>query len=476
MSSFSNLLSRAYLLSEAKVSPYAVSHPSFGKITTPMSDRGLSSAPLHTMQFIREILYKLDIITHDELLLLKKPSDFSGKKQALLQMLRNRETEINAKSKEIEEMVSNTLDNFINEMMLRNEEKYVAQAAAKEVAKQMRQAKSGKQMDDALADIITDDSILVRSAVAQILNNIEINLGEPGFDIEEDALREVVDYSDQINSLSALKSYIRKIAVEPGKEKIASYLYSAVKPIAQYVSAGNITPSIGIEDEEMQGYVGDEAEEGEGSDGFEKLTQDYNDTSLDPEVKQAQKKVLNVLSGSGASGTEKYLNENWKQAAKGMAAAGLTAAAAVGGAKVAPQIGNVGKEMVSVSKGITSTGGNDQFLDKITNPADRKMVEDELNALKYAGEDAKLSGKSGAVMSKRLKFGEIERQMRDKYDIPQEIVLNTESVISNTALYLTEQKKKDLLFKPAKDQTISFKNKYKPKTHWQLEELRRYGL
>jgi hypothetical protein len=474
MSSFSNLLSRAYLLSEAKVSPYASSHPSFGKITTPMSNKGLSSAPLHTMQFIREILYNLDIITHDELLLLKKPFDFSGKKQALLQMLRDREAEINAKSKEIEERVSNTLDNFINEMMLRNEEKYVAQAAAKEVAKQMRQARSGKQMDDALADIVTDDSILVRSAVAQILNNIEVNLGEPGFDIEEDALREVVDYSDQINSLSTLKSYIRKIAAEPGKEKIASYLYSAVKPISQYMGAGNNQPS--VEDEEMQGYSNDEAEEGEGDDGFEKLTQDYSDTSLDPEVKQAQMKVLRSLSESVVAGTEKYLNENWKQAARGMAAAGLTAAAAVGGAKIAPQVGSIGKEIASVAKDLTSKSDNNQFLDKITNPADRKMVEDELKSIDLAGQNAELSGKSSAVMHQRLKFGEIERQMRKKYSIPPEIVLTTESVTSSTALYLTEQIKKDSLYRPNKEETVTFKSRYKPKTHWQLEELRRYGL
>lgn len=470
MSSFSNLLSRAYLLAEARISPYAAAHPSFGNVTTPMSDRGLSSAPLHTMQFIREILYNLDIITHDELLLLKKPATFSGKKQALLQMLRDKEREINAKTKEIEERVSDTLDNFINEMMLRNEEKYVAQAAAKEVAKQMRQARSGKQMDDALTDIVTDDSILVRSAVAQILNNIEMNLGEPGFDIEEDALREVVDYSDQINSLPTLKAYIRKIAVEPGKEKIASYLYSAVKPISQYISAGNV--QVSVEDEEMQGYAGDEAEEGEGSGSFEGLAQDYGDTSLVPEVKQAQLKVLDMLTGSGASGTEKYVTESLRGALAGV---GL-AAAAVGGSKVAPYVGDAGREVVRVAKDINSKGGNEEFLNQITNPNDRKMVKDELKALKYAGRDAELSGKSSAVMHQRLKFGEIERQMRTKYKISPEIKLTTESTTPNTALYLTEQIKKDSFYKPSKETPVTFKNKYKPKTHWQLEELRSYGL
>ena len=47
---------------------------------------------------------------------------------------------------------------------------------------------------------------------------------------------------------------------------------------------------------------------------------------------------------------------------------------------------------------------------------------------------------------------------------------------SYTSKYLTEQIKKDSFYKPNKEETITFKNKYKPKTHWQLEELRRYGL
>lgn len=350
MSSFNNLLSRAYLLSEAKVSPYAVAHPSFGKLTTPMSDRGLSSAPLHTMRFIREVLYYLDIITDEELNFLKKPATFSGKKQALLQMLRNKEKEINAKSGEIEERVSNTLDNFINEMMLRNEEKYVAQAAAKEVAKQMRQARSGKQMDDALTDIVSDESLLVNTAVARILADIQKNLGEPGFDIDEEALAEVIDYSSKINTLAALKSFIQQIANEPGYEKIAAYLSSAVKPISQ-----------GTEDEEMQ--------------------------------EEAEDSVESYYDPSGA--------------------------------------------------GVT--------------PEEYDEVMADIN------DDGEVEGWEKGLAKKR-----------GFENIPNE---DEETVSENyTASYLTEQTKKDSVYKPKKTQNQSFRDRYKPKTSWQLEELRRYGM
>ncbi len=52
---------------------------------------------------------------------------------------------------------------------------------------------------------------------------------------------------------------------------------------------------------------------------------------------------------------------------------------------------------------------------------------------------------------------------------------------NSTSMYLTEQASKDARNKGSRkdkdsNQSQSFKERYKPKTHWQLEELRRYGL
>ena len=52
---------------------------------------------------------------------------------------------------------------------------------------------------------------------------------------------------------------------------------------------------------------------------------------------------------------------------------------------------------------------------------------------------------------------------------------------NSTSMYLTEQVSKDSRNKSSQNkkssnQSQSFKERYKPKTHWQLEELRRYGL
>jgi uncharacterized protein YihD (DUF1040 family) len=51
-----------------------------------------------------------------------------------------------------------------------------------------------------------------------------------------------------------------------------------------------------------------------------------------------------------------------------------------------------------------------------------------------------------------------------------------ESHKTSTSAYLTEQAASDKRNKKTEVKKQSFKEKYKPKTHWQLEELRRYGL
>ena len=45
-----------------------------------------------------------------------------------------------------------------------------------------------------------------------------------------------------------------------------------------------------------------------------------------------------------------------------------------------------------------------------------------------------------------------------------------------TNQYLTEQKASDSLLVPKEEKSETFKERYQPKTSYQLEELRRYGL
>jgi hypothetical protein len=360
MSSFKDLLSRVSILNEAKVSPYVSAHPSFGAITSKMRAGGLSSAPLDTIKFIRETLYFLDIIGDEELTAIKRGAGFTGKKQALLRVLKAKQQEINAKSQEIADRVTSTLDDFINGVGTNRgrEEKYAAQAAAQEMASQMRQAKSGKEMDDALTDIVSDEAVTVRTSVAMTLIDILKNANEPDFNIDTKALDEVISDSRSIRSIASLKSFVNQISSDPRKTKIAAYLSAIIKPISQ-----------GTEDEEMQ------------EDEPESLEQyDVNEDEYDQ-----------AMSGDD-------------------------------------------------------------------------IEDEEYNATKAdVNDDGKVEGWEKGLAKKR-----------GFKNIPDE---NEETVTEcYTSQYLTEQTKKDQFYRAPDSNNQSFKDKYKPKTIWQLEELRRYGM
>ena len=76
-----------------------------------------------------------------------------------------------------------------------------------------------------------------------------------------------------------------------------------------------------------------------------------------------------------------------------------------------------------------------------------------------------------------LKEGE-ERPFETGFENEEEFSYSPmlDSYKTSTADYLTEQAASDKRNKKTEVKKETFKEKYKPKTHWQLEELRRYGL
>jgi hypothetical protein len=86
-SGFNDLFNRAEFLTEAKKSPYAKYHPSFGGVTKDLKSAGFSSAPLDTINFIRTTLYDLYLINDEELAAAKKGAGFTAKKNNLLALL-----------------------------------------------------------------------------------------------------------------------------------------------------------------------------------------------------------------------------------------------------------------------------------------------------------------------------------------------------------------------------------------------------
>ena len=231
MSSFDNFYTRLQSLNEARKSPVEALVPGATGVTKQMRSAGLSSAPLDTIRFIRELLFNLDVISEEELNVVKIGKGFTGKKQAMLKVLQDNQDAINAKSDEIAQRIESTLDDFISGMGANRsrEEKYAAQAAAQELAAQARAAKSGKEMDDALADVISDEKLIIKASLAKAIQELEDLPG--GEDISPDVLSEIKKFAPKIDTLEQLESFVKQLSAMEEYQLPAAYLSSTVKAI-----------------------------------------------------------------------------------------------------------------------------------------------------------------------------------------------------------------------------------------------------
>ena len=155
-------------------------------------------------------------------------------KITLQEILDGHKDEITERSDEIGTVVEDRFPAFANEILGRGPERIQgnidarkAKLAAKEIANDIKQ---GEDIDDSI-ELDALDSVLVQAAINKVLTNIQTSLGEPGLDIEEEAVQEVVDYAERIQTVDQLADFVRQIAKEPGYQKIALYLSAVVKPL-----------------------------------------------------------------------------------------------------------------------------------------------------------------------------------------------------------------------------------------------------
>ena len=574
MSSFDNFYTRLQSLNEARKSPVEALVPGATGVTKQMRSAGLSSAPLDLIRFIRELLFDLDVITHEELKTVKMGKGFSGKKGTMLKVLQDNQDAINAKSDEIAQRIESTLDDFISGMGVNRsrEEKYAAQAAAQELAFQARAAKSGKEMDDALADVISDEKILLITSLATTLGNIRLNLGDPGFeDIEEPALDEVSKFVKNINTVEQLKSFISQISNLPEYEKIAAYLSSIVKPIEQ----GTVEAE--MEDQEDPDHGFDATKSDLNDDGniskYERARGEAIASSMSKEdnenLTQTQLDAGNRLSAmyrkdmladidkmhksmvdggvdptTGSKFSEAEISDLYKQAAERNLSKYIRVNKQSNGKQqdrvdVAQSIlDNVIKTQANNKRPHAVENAEDPDIEALSqveveelgdgeipvdyHNKDDKDAEDGEQAGHAAGSldlEAKEARRHELAMAKAkagIKDDKDEDEIEDEED--EEIVAESkyttadyltdiystvepiiESTVNEngqttptqqylvekheeaieevyTSQYLVEQKIQDTLPKQKKENNLSFKERFQPKTHWQLEEVRRYGL
>ena len=551
-SGFNDLFNRSEFLTEAKKSPYAKYHPSFGSVTKDLRSAGFSSAPLDTINFIRTALYDLHLISDDELAAAKKGAGFAAKKNNLLALLDAKADVIEQNKDKIAKEVEDNLARYINRATTNRgkEEKYAAQKAALELAKDI---KAGEDVGDAVEDTVgqldaaeseladslqmskedptTFIEIKIRDAerVEGVGNIVSKYANEDGLDISGDTVQFSVDPDTPL----------AKAVTAHGIDKIEAALKRDVDKISDSVVVV-MSPD---EDYEEMGYGFDSPEEpdeysmGEEGGG---ITEVEDEEDLSAKKARAGKDI--GKPGKNFSKIAKSAGKKYGSKAAGERVAGAVLAKMRGNYEGAEDLDHfLTKEQPEDY--IPSTDYED-VLDDLVNKdkekhAIRKLngeneetleeqyiivegVMDDLERLaswgpRGAAGIAKIF-KSGSqilgtgmdtvkkvwdtvtpIVTKAAEWGkegadeivDAAKNVLDAYNefkagYKEGLGENEEDAIvmqpmleshkTNTSAYLTEQVASDKRNKKTEVKNQSFKEKYKPKTHWQLEELRRYGL
>jgi len=526
-SGFNDLFNRAEFLTEAKKSPYAKYHPSFGGVTKDLRSAGFSSAPLDTINFIRTALYNLELISDDELAAAKRGAGFAAKKKNLLALLDAKEDVIEQNKDAIAKEVEDNLARYINRATTDRgrEEKYAAQKAALELAKDI---KAGEDMGDAVEGAVGQ----MDAAESELAQSLQMSKEDPTTFIEI-KIRDAERVEDVGNIVS-------KYANEDGLDISGNTVQFSVDPdtpLAKAVTAhgidkieaalkrdvDRISDSVVVvmspdEDYEEMGYGFDSPEEpdeysmGEEGGGITEV-EDAEDLS----AKKAR-------AGKDIGKPGKNFSKIAKSAGKkyGSKAAGER----VAGAVLAKMRGNYegAEDEFNIKFSVGSVGGQhgqimmkDKTFDSLEDACNHAGVdvkdcisgewddmgdgtkeygvdEDTVIIMHAASEDNEFDDFDIGPQSDEDvpdDYEEVLKAMvtKDKEDLAKNMIEDEEggdeairmqpmleSHKTNTSVYLTEQTASDKRNKRTETKNQSFKEKYKPKTSWQLEELRRYGL
>jgi len=395
-SGFNDLFNRAEFLTEAKKSPYAKYHPSFGSVTKDLRSAGFSSAPLDTINFIRTALYDLHLISDDELAAAKKGAGFAAKKNNLLALLDAKADVIEQNKDKIAKEVEDNLARYINRATTNRgkEEKYAAQKAALELAKDI---KAGEDVGDAVEDTVGQ----LDAAESELADSLQMSKEDPTTFIEI-KIRD----ADRVEDVGNIVS---KYANEDGLDISGDTVQFSVDPDTPLANA--VT-----------------------AHGIDKI-----EAALKRDVDKISDSVVVVMAP----------DEDYEEMGYGF------------DSPEEPDEYSMGEEGGGITE-VEDAEDLDHFLTK-------EQPEDYIPSTDYEDVLDDLVNKDKEKHAIRKLNGENEEDA-----IVMQPML--ESHKTDTSAYLTEQSASDKRNKKTEIKPQSFKEKYKPKTHWQLEELRRYGL
>jgi len=355
MSSFSKLLSRLTVISEAKVSPMDKILPGFQSQARLLAkDKGASSGTREGRLAMLAILFDLDIIDESVVKMFKNDPSVSRmvdyfETNGISKKIRERTDDIQEHIKnQLENKISFTTGNRTDDAQQRYEVNKLS--AELKAAKKAARIEKKKETASAMADIVQtvdmyDDLVssiegsfsdkymleIVASADSELedIAKIVSYIGRftPDKDIDVDGRSIDVVFSAN----SKLGRIVAKMGANTVERKIADDLraYGGAGVVIhepdeqQSKELVPLLKKAPVEDEEY-GMVLDGEDEYEGVDyeeaeevdsSFDSLAEDYTDVTLNPDIQQAQQQVLRTI-GKGTPVNEKttayYLSEQVK--------------------------------------------------------------------------------------------------------------------------------------------------------------------
>ena len=457
-SDFSDLINRAEVLTEAR--KYGDYHQSLGGVRKKIAAAGLNSPTLDTISFIRTLLFNLGIISHDEMLAAKK-GGIKDKGNSLLALLDSNKKKIAGKIDEIVARVETDLPDYIAGAGTNRgrEEKYAAQAQ-KIAQKLARDIRSGEDVGDAVEatiDLTTGGGMVDDMNLANAGEQIDKIVSQDPTTLIEIRIKD----ADRAENVSKIVS---KFANKDGVEVTGNIIQFSVDPdMPLAIAAKNL--ALNGKEHEIEAALKEEVD---------KISDSVVILHLPVDVKDRADEDFEEDNMYGTEGDESYGAEenevsepevdeedgNWIQKAVDPEHEGYCTP--MSKPTCTPRRKALARTFKKMGEERKEEGQEelDHFLTKeqpedyIPSPDYEDVLNDLVNKDKKEHALKKLNGD-----------GERHRHspMLDSYQ-------------TSTAGYLTEQAASDKRNKKPEVKNKSFKEKYKPKTHWQLQELRKYGL
>lgn len=508
MSSFTKLLSRLTSLNEAKSSPMERIMPGFQTQARALAkSRGASSGTREGRLAMLGILFDLDIIDDSVVRMFKNDPSVSRmvayfEDNGIASKIKSKRDDIQAHIKDqLENKVSFTTGNRTDAAQQRYEVNKLNDElkAAKKTARLERKKETAGAMSTMSQTVDMYDD-LIGSMEASYSNEYMLEIvADRDSDLNDITqiakyLSKFVDESDieiegrSIDVVFGASSKLGKVIAKMGIENVERSISQDLKSFGgagvvihepdfdkKADMIGNLRYTT-VEDEESYG-----AEDGESNDPyFNKLVRAMKQTAA------AEGETVKIVEGEDEEGENELqslgevvdMKRVGRNALIGVLGAGLGAGLVKGvnyGVKNADKVSGAVQEIGSMAK----LDSNKEFFSRLS--------DQEVAAVKEAMQSVRDASKSvsmypnarsfkGSYQKAKSNLDQLIERLRTDKKIEPEVQFTFYENTNSTGMYLTEQVRSDEVRRSAPKQNLSFKEKYKPKTIQQLEELRRYGL